>query len=455
MSSPVTVRVRMYQVGFGDCFLVTVEYDGPLPDGRAERHLLIDYGSSRSARDGRAKGRMADVAALIEEHTHGVLDVLALTHRHKDHLSGFADDTGAQTLRRLSPARVLRPWTEDPTLQPDATGPASGDEAPLAVDGGAVGDDSGAVGDDGGAVGAVSRSFAAGLAGVQAAAEHLATTAGLHADVLEAAGQQLKNAEAVRLLDDLSDTGRGRYLYAGSDPGTADLLPGLTVTVLGPPTVEQEPAVTGQREDDKDQFWMLRLGASLTSVAGPPGSTGALSDVDLGPGPVRRLVERLAGQRSHSAARLVHQLDDALNNTSLVLLLQVGRLSLLFPGDAQIENWQYTLDRLAGDPELRATLRDVDLYKVGHHGSRNATPRSLYALWQERPAAAPPVTSLMSTRPGVHGESEATAVPRQTLVDALKAIGPLHSTDDLDRNQPYLEVRAAVTGGPFRLVDDE
>ena len=120
MSAPVMVRVRMYQVGFGDCFLVTVEYDGPLPDGRAERHLLIDYGSSRSARDGRAKGRMADVAALIEQHTHGVLDVLALTHRHKDHLSGFADDTGAQTLRRLSPARVLRPWTEDPTLQPDA-----------------------------------------------------------------------------------------------------------------------------------------------------------------------------------------------------------------------------------------------------------------------------------------------------------------------------------------------
>ena len=97
MSTPVTVRVRMYQVGFGDCFLVTVEYDEPLPDGRSERHLLIDYGSSRSAREGRAKGRMRDVAALIEEHTHGVLDVLALTHRHKDHLSGFGDSTGRLT----------------------------------------------------------------------------------------------------------------------------------------------------------------------------------------------------------------------------------------------------------------------------------------------------------------------------------------------------------------------
>ena len=433
MSTPTRVRVRMYQVGFGDCFLVTIEYDEALPDGRAERHLLIDYGSSRSAREGRAKGRMRDVAALIDEHTHGVLDVLALTHRHKDHLSGCADTTGDATLRRLAPARVLRPWTEDPALEPDATGPAS------------TVDTTGP--------GASSRSFAAGLAGAQAAAEHLAGAAGLHDDVLAAADQQVKNAEAITLLDGLSDPDRGRYLHAGSDPGTADRVPGLTLTVLGPPTVEQAPGVTSQRDDDKDEFWMLRLGASLDSVTGPGGSTGALSDVDLGPGPVRWLVERLSSQRSHSAARLVRHLDDALNNTSLILLLEVGNLRLLFPGDAQIENWQYTLDQLTTDPGLRARLRDVDLYKVGHHGSRNATPRSLHALWQERPPTGPPLTSLMSTRPGVHGESEATAVPRQTLLDALRAVGPLHSTDDLDQGQPYLEVEAPVTGGPFRLVD--
>lgn len=433
MSAPVTVRVRMYQVGFGDCFLITVEYDEPLADGRAERHLLIDYGSTRAAREGRTPGRMRDVAALIEEHTKGVLDVLALTHRHKDHLSGFGDTIGEATLRRLTPARVLRPWTEDPALGPDATGPGPAD-GPTAL-------------------GPSSRSFATGLAAAQVAAGHLTTTAGLHGDVLAAADQQLKNAEAVHLLDDLSETQRGRYLFAGSDPETAELIPGLSMTVLGPPTVDQAPAVAGERAADKNEFWMLRLGASLSSVVGPSGAAGAPADVDLGPGPVRWLVERLAGQRSDSAARLVQNLDDALNNTSLILLLEVGNLSLLFPGDAQIENWQYTLDKLAGEPALRTKLRDVDLYKVGHHGSRNATPRSLYALWQERPASAPPLTSLMSTRPGVHGDSEATAVPRQTLIDALKVVGPLLSTDDLDQDQAYLEVQAPVTGGPFRLVE--
>ena len=68
----------MYQVGFGDCFLVSVEYDAPLADGRAERHLLIDFGTSHSPREGRARGRMADVAALIEQHTGGELDVLVV-----------------------------------------------------------------------------------------------------------------------------------------------------------------------------------------------------------------------------------------------------------------------------------------------------------------------------------------------------------------------------------------
>ena len=33
---------------------------------------------------------MSDVATLIAQHTDGRLDVLVVTHRHKDHLFGFA-----------------------------------------------------------------------------------------------------------------------------------------------------------------------------------------------------------------------------------------------------------------------------------------------------------------------------------------------------------------------------
>lgn len=461
MSKVLRVRVRMYQVGFGDCFLVSLEYDGPLADGRAERHLLVDYGSTRSAREHRAKGRMSEVAKLIAEHTHGRLDVVVLTHRHKDHLFGFSDNTGEKTIRDLKPTLVLRPWTEDPDLLATADRPAP--VAPVAGHGAGDGARDGArdgAGERGGiaagiaaGIGAASASFARGLTQAQEAVEMLAARPGLQAGLKAAADDQLKNADAIALLDELAGDGRGRYLYAGADPETSKVLPGLQITVLGPPTLEQDPRVAQQREDDP-QYWMLALRASLRAAAAEvsPGEPGAEPTVHVGPGPVRWLIEHLAEQKTHSVARLVRKLDDALNNTSLVLLMEVGDLRMLFPGDAQIENWQFTLDRLDDEPVLKEKLTDLDLYKVGHHGSRNATPRSLHALWLNRSDGRPPMTALMSTRPDVHGETEATAVPRATLVTALGQVANLISTDDLVHGEPFVEVVADATGGPFTRV---
>jgi hypothetical protein len=427
------VRVRMYQVGFGDCFLLSLEYDAPLPDGRAERHLLIDYGSSRSAREGRAKGRMGDVAPLIKEHTSGRLDVLVLTHRHKDHIFGFDVDASAKVVRELDPTLVLRPWTEHPDIADDASGPAvAGSEV---------------------VVGPASARFARSLLEAQDAVGRLAATPGLHAGLKAAADEQVKNADAIELLDELSHDGRGRYLFAGADAGVVEVVPGLGVTVLGPPTVEQDARVEKQVEEHQE-YWMEALRASLHRAAADATEDGADPEptVRVGPGPVRWLVERLCQQKTHSVARLVRKLDDALNNTSLVLLMEVGGVTMLFPGDAQIENWQFTLDRLATDPELKQKLTGIDLYKVGHHGSRNATPRTLHALWTDRPDGLPPLTALMSTRPGVHGESEATAVPRATLVTALQQVATLISTDDLDQGQPFVEIVSDASGGPFTRV---
>ena len=41
-----TVRVRMYQVGFGDCFLLSFEYAG---QAEPARHVLIDFGTRELA----------------------------------------------------------------------------------------------------------------------------------------------------------------------------------------------------------------------------------------------------------------------------------------------------------------------------------------------------------------------------------------------------------------------
>ena len=74
--------------------------------------------------------------------------------------------------------------------------------------------------------------------------------------------------------------------------------------------------------------------------------------------------------------QIVRMLDKAMNNTSVILLFRVGKESQLFPGDAQLENWQYALSR---EPD-RKLLSGVNVYKVGHHGSLNATPKSLWSL---------------------------------------------------------------------------
>jgi hypothetical protein len=154
----------------------------------------------------------------------------------------------------------------------------------------------------------------------------------------------------------------------------------------------------------------------------------------------------MRSQQTHTLMRIVETLEDAMNNTSVILLFEVGDRRLLFPGDAQIENWSYVLkSKEAG--KLGSELPEVDLYKVGHHGSRNATPRSLVRMWEGRKEK---LTSVASTLPGVHpGKSEATAVPRVTLMTALAKLGKLERTDELPAGSLYLELKgstAARTG---------
>ena len=430
-AAPVRARVRMYRVGFGDATLLTLEYPKPDADGRTERHLLFDCGTTRPSAF--QKDGLVGVAELIRQHTGGQLDVLVISHRHRDHLSGFGDKKSSPILASLKPKLVLRPWTEDPSLT----------DAALAV-----------------AADEPQRAFAAGLRDAQQMVEVLAGIATVRSaamrELAAAAQEQLPNRAAVEALDALAAEGRGRYLRAGSRLALASVVPGLRVTVLGPPTLQQAPGVSKQASRDPE-YWMFCLRQAMLALPAAPLAPGGAQlgpDVasEVPPGPARWLIERLRSHRTQSMLRLIRALDDALNNTSLILLLEVGNLRLLFPGDAQIENWRYTLGRLAANRSLRDKLTRVDLYKVGHHGSRNATPISLHGLWTTRPAGSPPLVSVMSTLPGVHGSTVATAVPRQTLVDALQGAGTLYRTDHLPEERPYLELVSDTASGPFVSV---
>ena len=75
----------------------------------------------------------------------------------------------------------------------------------------------------------------------------------------------------------------------------------------------------------------------------------------------------------------------------------------------------------------------MTVYRVGHHGSRNATPKTLWNLFKaRRSSGGKRLVSLISTMPEVHGSlNRRSEVPRRTpLVDALKAAELLHSIED-------------------------
>lgn len=428
--TPTRVAVTMYRVGFGDAYLLTFHYGGQLEDRRRLRHVLIDCGTTKRDEKG---PRIDEVAALVAEHCGGELDVLVVTHRHRDHLSAFANDKAVKALDPLAPKLVVRPWTDDPAIPIDARAPAGSAAASL---------------DDG------SRRFAASLrAGQDAAAligaalqQDVRTSRGLRRELGTLALDQIKNKAAVEHLDALAAAGEAAYVPFGGDTRIGEFVPGVRVDVLGPPTVAQWPLVTSQRSQDPDEFWMLNraLVDDGFSDAGidpvDPSRWAVLLDRN-GLGPARWLLERLDEQRLASLLRIVRTFDSALNNTSLVLLFTAGDRRLLFSGDAQIENWSYCLQDIDEMQDVRAALRAIDLYKVGHHGSRNATPRSLFALWNgDGPRR--PMTALMSTLAGVHGERPATAVPRATLVNALRERATLHATDELREGVPFVRVAA-------------
>src|SRR5262249_9643623 len=77
--SAAVIRIRMYRVGFGDCFLVS------FPNQQGSKYVLVDCGVH-------ARGdikTMDRIVRNVQSECQNKLAIVIATHEHQDHISGF------------------------------------------------------------------------------------------------------------------------------------------------------------------------------------------------------------------------------------------------------------------------------------------------------------------------------------------------------------------------------
>lgn len=494
MTAPRTgVKVRMYRQGHGDCFLLA--FAGR--EGRKKRtvYVLIDCGLKPKSE---VKGQKIDaVVEDIHGATGGHVDVVIVTHEHQDHVNGFSKKKSKKHIfDKIEFDQCWLGWTEDGTddlanalrerfedtlitlalAQEKITAlgrhPSLSERLSdlLGLEIGDEGDEI-AVGLEGAAVADAFRLAADAWPRATAAQMNLAAVKGI------------TNKDAIAYLRRRAngpETFLGPHLPPVGLPHVKD----LRVFALGPPR-DVEPLLDLEPKGD-EKFHLafgrrLALDGDVRSFAqalAPDSVTDERSfpfspryrmaesevfDRDPPPGDdengldyVRRVYGGSEPDKSQAWRRidddwlgaaegLALRLNDEVNNTSLVLAFELPKSGkvLLFTGDAQRGNWIGWSDLSWTDDAGKVTtsrdlLARTVFYKVGHHGSHNATLNGTEAdahanlgwmargsYTEEFVAAIPANTewALSKSRPWVH--------PLPQIEEALmeKARGRVFRTD--------------------------
>jgi beta-lactamase superfamily II metal-dependent hydrolase len=380
------VTVRVYRQGLGDCILVRVKR----PD-HDDFKLMIDCGVVLGTPD--AAKIMTRVMENLVSETQEKIDVLAITHEHWDHLSGFTQ--ASDSFGKLGVGAVWVAWTEDPKddLADQLRKELGAAKQKLTACANALH----AVGD--GATASALEDIA--LTPLGAAASSSTTKDAF--DKVKARG----NIRICRPSDapfEIPDASARIYVLGPPhdpkmirkiNPSTANpetyglLMTGKGALPLGVVVALDSRDDAAQGQDDAAPFH-ARVTIPLDAKGRP-----ALFDKQADDGDNWRAIDkffqdnyvagadwrRIDGEWLGPATELALALQSYTNNTSLVLALELGELGkgdvLLFAADAQVGNWEswQTWTRETGDVKVTGPdlLKRTIFYKVGHHGSHNAT----------------------------------------------------------------------------------
>jgi beta-lactamase superfamily II metal-dependent hydrolase len=443
------LRVRMYRIGFGDFFLMTVpSSDGP-------QHVLIDCGvTTGTTGKGDIHTIKAAVAHMADE-TNGRLALLIATHRHMDHIIGFS--RCEEIFKTFKVDAIWMPiWEteyapEVVKFQADLTSLALGLQQNLAL--AASGDPR-----------------VTTIKGILENATGVSPLAGPGGGTNAKSLALLKTQLGVKPL----------YLSRGDKPALPSGLvkAGVEAAILGPPPVDALAFMrltdlkkgVGQFLDASDgdgdgdggaRFAPFGPDWAVTPAAYPTSAFREWAPRRRGVAPdftkrhSKRVEEVIAAAQPAALFTAAKQLDDFLNNQSLVVLFTWNGRKLLFAGDAQAGNWKYWLydfdkpsKTTAGETltaEGASILEGLDFYKVGHHGSTNATPIAAVT------AMGTGFAAMCSTQEDTFGsEANASEVPRGPLLDALGLKCALVRSDQIAVTLPGQAV-AAAAGAPHAV----
>ena len=376
------LAVYAYDVLFGDAILVEV------PDGRRRRFILFDVGNLAIGAGGGDQPLLRAVDDVIAR-TGGHVDLYVMTHEHLDHVQGL--------LYAATRGRTLR---VDTVWMTASAAPDYYDHHPEAKRKRL-------------ALLEAARAFETVL-GASAFPAGQETVFDLNA--LSAAATTADHVEHIRRL-----TPQPHYLSRSSSVAGLHPFTGARLRILAP------------EEDASVYYRPVRAHLDLPPAAPaedppPAAATGGAprnegrgrpADRPLPPRGVDAtafygLIDRLDGGLAES----VLSIDQAGNNTSLVIELTWRGRRLLFAGDAEQESWRL-MARHAG-------LQPVDLLKVSHHGSRTGHPPPDALDRILPPVRRPRAVAILST---LHTERWTTVPDPETIAELEARTRKLYRTD--------------------------
>jgi hypothetical protein len=424
------VKVRMYRTGLGDCFLLAFPKKPMPPDSRDAFYLLVDCGVYFRTPEPDNATRIRTIVKHIAASTGGGLDLLVITHEHWDHVSAFHPSQAQSIFEQIDLRKLWMAWTEnmDNPLAKDLHDGRRAARAALTnaltrMDG--LKSQGLAVSTDACALVGNLLDFFGGP--VQEAGGDL----GAAGAAALGAKKSVQTEEAMLWIRETYGQDKAQFLQPGDGPLPLEGVSGARVYVLGPPEdpaliKHYNPSASGAEVYPKAMAAAIE--ASFFAAFGVvPESAGALPTGDDVKEAQRMSLpfdesyqtlsaqaktddffrayfdaepwRRIDGDWMEAASEFALQLDSATNNTSLAFALEIGPPGsgkvLLFPGDAQVGNWLSWFGKVQiGKRELgkdmvwtvgngvngiKITAEDLlsrtVLYKVGHHGSHNATLR--------------------------------------------------------------------------------